>query len=70
MPIPVNKTPLEYYNDQISTLVKLRDKFLNYFEDWATLPVGVKNGVKARFSSDVTTVKTALDDINTAVQNL
>lgn len=70
MAIPAGKTPQQYYNDQINTLVKLRDKFLNYYEDWGTLPAGVKTGIKTRFSDTITSVKTALDDVNAAVQDL
>lgn len=70
MAIPADKTPIQYYNDQITLLIKTREKFNNYYEDWATLPAGVKAGVKAYVSSNFTSVKTALDDVNAVIQTL
>lgn len=68
MAIPAGMTVLEYYNQQINILVKLRDQYLVYDEDWLTLPVGVQNGVKSRVNTVITNVKLGLDDVNAAVQ--
>lgn len=68
MAIPAGVTPLEYYNQQINRLVKIRDKYMVYDEDWAGLSTSMKNAVKAVVNSEIASVKTALDDVNAAVQ--
>lgn len=70
MAIPQGKTILQYYNDQINTLVDIRGRFSVYNDDWASLPVGVRNGVKQRVNDAIQGVKTALDDVNAAIQAL
>jgi len=68
MAIPVGVSVLDYYNQQINALVKLRDQYMVYDEDWDTLPTGVKNAIKLKASNTITSVELALDDVNAAVQ--
>jgi hypothetical protein len=68
MAIPADKTPLQYYNDQINKLVDIRERFSVYNDDWATIPAGVRAGVKLRVDTAIQAVKLALDDINAVIQ--
>lgn len=70
MAIPQGQTPQQYYDQQITTLCTIRDYFLVYYSDWASLPAGVKTVVKGKVSAAFAGVKTALDDVNTAIQAL
>lgn len=67
--IPPEMSILQYYNSKINDLVKLRDKYMTYDDDWATLPQAVKTAIKARVSQVITDVKLGLDDVNQAAQD-
>ena len=69
MAIPPDTTILEFYNSKINDLVKLRDKYMTYDEDWNTLPTSVKNAIKSRVNQIITDVKLGLDDVNQAAQD-
>ena len=70
MSIPPGMTWQDFLEQTLNDLVKIRNKSFDYYEDWATLPAGVKTALKAKFNTAVINAKANLDDINAAVQAL
>ena len=70
MALPVGMTWLQYYNQQISLLVALRDISDPILDHKSWLSAAGLMAAKAAFNTQIANVKTALDDVNAAVQSL